>query len=235
MSRRWKALVLLVAGQAVLSGSAAVLEAFRSCGACGSGRLPLGVAGFVFYSILFGFAVARGPSRLFFSAVLLAFGVHAALAAQMVATGALCGLCLASAAGSLGLAGLSILIDRANLGRLALIVPWSALLVAFGTGIARPEPRVDAAATGAVSVVIFTEPDCPYCEELRTRVMPEIEREFGARVRIDYRPAADLPAVRRTPTMILTPGRVGARGRVIEGLPTLERLRGAIRDLETRS
>jgi hypothetical protein len=24
--------------------------------------------------------------------------------------------------------------------------------------------------------------------------MPEIEREFGSRVRIDYRPAADLPA-----------------------------------------
>ena len=65
--------------------------------------------------------------------------------------------------------------------------------------------------------------------------MPEIEREFGERVRIDYRPAADLPAVRRVPTLILTPGRAGREGRVIEGLPTVERLRGAIRDLEARS
>jgi protein-disulfide isomerase len=88
---------------------------------------------------------------------------------------------------------------------------------------------------GAVSVEVFTEPDCPYCDELRSRVMPEIEKEFGTRVRINYRPATDLPAVRRTPTLILTPGRLGAQGRVIEGLPTLERLRGAIRDLETRS
>jgi len=155
--------------------------------------------------------------------------------AQMLLARTVCGLCIAATAGSLGIAGLSIAIDRANLGRLALLLPWAALLVAAGSGAARPAAPVVPAEEGAVSVVIFTEPDCPYCDELRNRVMPEIEKEFGARIRITYRPAADLPAVRRTPTLILTPGRPGAQGRVIEGLPTLERLRGAIRDLEIRS
>jgi hypothetical protein len=153
----------------------------------------------------------------------------------MVTTGMVCGLCMVAAAVSLVLVGLSVLIDRANLGRLALVVPWSALLVALGSGLTRTTPRIDGGASGAVSVVVFTEEDCPYCDELRIRVMPEIEREFGDRVRVDYRPAAELPAVRRTPTLILTPGRLGARSRVIEGLPTVERLRGAIRDLETRT
>ena len=235
MSRCWKATVGLVGIQALISGIAVLLDVFGSCAACGGSRWVLGAAGFLYYSILFGLALRRGPSRLFFAAVLLAFGIHAALAVQMVAIGPVCSLCVVATAGSLGLVGLAIAVDRANLGRLSLVVPWSALLVAWGSGHASSMPPAASDGSRAVSVVIFTEPDCPYCEELRTRVMPEIEREFGARVRVDYRPAAELSAVRRTPTLILTPGRLGARGRVIEGLPTVERLRGAIRDLETRS
>ena len=237
MSRRWKALLLLTAVQSAISGVAAVLEAVGSCAACGSGRIPLAIVGGVGYAALFGWGLIRGPSRLFFLGVLFAFGVHGSLAAQMFLAESLCALCLAAGAGSLGLVGLSIAVDRTNLARLALVLPWSALLVALGFGPWpwRPVSSGEAASIGAVSVVVFTEPDCPYCEELRNRVMPEIEREFGSRVRVDYRPATELPAVRRTPTLILTPGHPGGRGRVIEGLPTLERLRGAIRDLEIRS
>ncbi len=233
MTRRWRAIVGLLAAQAALSGVVVVLEATRSCAACGSGRLFFGLAGLVYYTALLVLARTRGPSRLFYGGLLLAFGVHAALTAQMFLTGTVCGPCLGASFGALLLVGLSISLDRDNIGRLALVVPWSALLVALGSlpfrAAAPPDP------IAGVSIVVFTEPDCPYCDELRNRIMPEMEREFGARIRVDYRPASDLPAVRRTPTLILTPGRVGARGRVIEGLPTVERLRGAIRDVETRS
>jgi hypothetical protein len=233
--RLWTALVLLLAAQAALSAAAALAEVLHLCTSCGSGRFVLGLAGFVYYSALFGSALLRGPSRLLFAGILFAFGVHASLVGQMILIGLHCGLCIAAAAGSLFLVGLSIALDRANLGRLALVLPWSALLVALGSGVARAASRATVPGSNAVSVVVFTEPDCPYCEELRSRVMPEIEKEFGPRIQVRYRPAADLPAVRRTPTLILTPGRPEVQGRVIEGLPTLERLRGAIRDLETGS
>jgi thiol-disulfide isomerase/thioredoxin len=81
-------------------------------------------------------------------------------------------------------------------------------------------------------VRIYIQPDCPYCERLRKEIVPEIVKEFGTRVRIEYRSADDLPGIRRTPTLILDPRRAESRPRIIEGLPTLERLRGAIRDLE---
>jgi hypothetical protein len=107
---------------------------------------------------------------------------------------------------------------------------WAVLLTAGASSVLRPSKPVSGSSEASVSIVVFTQEDCAYCDELRDRVMPEIEREFGRRVRIDYRPASDLPAVRKTPTLILTPGRTGIQGRVIEGLPTVERLRGAIQD-----
>jgi thiol-disulfide isomerase/thioredoxin len=235
VTRPWKALVVLLAVQAALSGAAVAVEWTRSCASCHSGGSAPGIAGLVLYIGLLAAAVRRGPSRFLFGGILFAFGVHAALAAQMILAGLVCGLCLAAAAGSLTLVALSMAVDPARLGRLAFIAPWSALIVAAAFGSSRPPVIVGRAPAESVVVVVFMQPDCPYCDELRTRVMPEIEKEFGARVRIDYRPASDLPAVRQTPTLILTPSRAGAQGRVIEGLPTLERLRGAIRDLETRS
>ena len=114
-------------------------------------------------------------------------------------------------------------------------VPWAVLLTAAAASVLRPLKSSSETSAASVSIVIFTQEDCAYCDELRDRVIPEIEKEFGRRVRVDYRPASDLPAVRKTPTLILTPGRAGVQGRVIEGLPTVERLRGAIHDLETRS
>lgn len=235
MNRAWKALLILVGVQAALSGTAIVLELTRSCAACGTGTLVPGIAGGAFYGALLLLALRRGPSRWITGAILMAFGVHIALAVQMWLTGILCGICVAATVGSLALVFLALARDPAELGRLGFIAPWSALVVAVGFGTARSPAAVVSTVSDSVSVVVFTQPDCPYCEELRSRVMPEIEREFGSRIRIDYRPAADLPAVRRVPTLILTPGRTGREGRVIEGLPSVERLRGAIRDLEARS
>lgn len=231
MSRTWKVLVVLLAVQAGLSAAAVVAETGGSCVACRSGSLSPAVAGALLYIGLLAAALTRGPSRLLFGFILLGFGVHVALATQLFLAGIVCGLCIAATAGSIALVALSIAVDPGNLGRLAVLAPWSALLVATLLPLRAPDPPTD----GSVRVMIFTQPDCPYCDELRDRVMPEIEREFGGRVKIDYRPAAEVPAVRQTPTLILTSGRVGARPRVIEGLPTLERLRGAILDLEIRT
>jgi hypothetical protein len=235
VNRAWKALLVVLGVQTTLSGAAIALELTRACVACGSGSLVPGVAGLAFYGVLLLLALWRGPSRWITGSVLFAFGVHIALAVQMWLTGIVCEICVAAAVGSMALVSLALARDPGELGRLGFLAPWSALVVAVGVGSFRSSAPPAPIASDSVSVVVFTQPDCPYCEELRSRVMPEIEREFGSRIRIDYRPAADLPAVRRVPTLILTPGRTGREGRVIEGLPSVERLRGAIRDLEARS
>lgn len=235
MTRVWKALLLLLGVQTTLSGAAIAVELTRSCGSCSSGNLIPGFAGLAFYAALLLLALWRGPSGWITGSILIGFGVHIALLVQMWRTGIVCGICVAATIGSVALVSLALARDPAELGRLGFLAPWSALVVAVGFGAARSPVPAASTSPDSVSVVVFTQPDCPYCEELRSLVMPEIEREFGARIRIDYRPAADLPAVRRVPTLILTPGRTGREGRVIEGLPSVERLRGAIRDLEARS
>ena len=98
-------------------------------------------------------------------------------------------------------------------------------------------PRTAAATPPAgpgVRITIFSQEDCPYCDDLRDRVMPEVEKEFGPRVQVVWRPAAELPAIRRTPTLVVAPGRNGRGARVIEGLPRIDVLREAIREAESR-
>lgn len=235
MTRSRRALLLLLAVQAALSGAAILMEGSRACAACLAGGFSPSVAGVAGYSSLLIMAWWKGPSGLVLSGIHFAFGVHCALAVQQFLSGNVCGLCVAAALGSLALVALSISVDRVHLGRMALVVPAAAFLAIFGLGIGTPRaPALDGAA-GAIRIFVFTEPDCPYCDELRKQVMPEIEKEFGARIRVAWHSAAELSAIRRTPTLILSSGRSGERDRVIEGLPTLDRLRGAIRDLETGS
>jgi hypothetical protein len=153
----------------------------------------------------------------------------------MVMTGIVCGLCIAAALGSLALVTLSLVREPSSLRQLGFITPWSALIVVLGFGAAHPPVAPASPSSNSVSIVVFTQPNCVFCEELRARVIPEIEREFGERIRIEYRPASEMPGLRRAPTLFLRPTQAGNEIRVIEGLPTVERLRGAIRDLETRS
>ncbi|MGH7342432.1 MAG: hypothetical protein ACREKH_18245, partial [Candidatus Rokuibacteriota bacterium] len=143
---------------------------------------------------------------------------------------------LGAAGLSAALAALSIACDRANLVRMALILPWSVLLVLAWSGLPRPAAGapVSPADAADVRLVVFTQPDCPYCDELRDRVLPAIEREFGSRLQVTYRPARDLAAVRRTPTLVITPGRREQPARVIEGLPSPESLRAAILEMGGR-
>jgi hypothetical protein len=132
---------------------------------------------------------------------------------------------------SAGMVGVLISLDRVTIGRAATLLPVLGLAIA-GDGFLQIRPKDPPPEPGRVRITIYTQPDCPYCSELRESVMPAIVREFGGRVATEYRPADVLPAVRRTPTIVLQPARAGSPPRVIEGLPALERLRGVIRDLE---
>ena len=236
MSRGWRALTVLLGLQAALAATAAALEWGYTCGACRAGGFSLGLVGFAFYAGLFLAALLSGPAPLLSAGIFFGFGVHAMLVVQLLAAGLRCWLCFGAAGISLSLVFLAIAHDRANLARMALVLPWSVLLVLAWNGA--PRPAVAAAATvtdtAAVRLVVFTQPDCAYCDELRSKVIPEVEREFGPRVQVVYRPAGDLPAIRRTPTIVVTPGRRDRQARVIEGLPTVEMLRDAVRGVEEK-
>jgi hypothetical protein len=151
--------------------------------------------------------------------------------AQMIRSGSMCDLCLVAAAISVWMVGLSLFIDRSNFRRLTILLP-----IAIGLGaLSNPAVSRDAISKGEsrpVRITIYTQPECPYCDELQNSVMPGITREFGGRVAVEIHPADELPGVRRTPTILLQSARAGVTPRVVEGLPTVDRLRGVIRDLE---
>ncbi len=232
MSRAWTALRILLGAQAALAGAAATLEWTYPCGACRAGGMSLGLLGAAYYGGLLVAALVTGPTRALFCALLFGFGVHVMLVAQLVLAGLTCGICFAAAGVSLALVALSVACDRANLGRLAMVLPWAALLVVAAGRSPRPAAEAAGPVSSAVRFTVFTQDDCPYCDELRDRVMPEVEREFGPRLEVVYRPSSDLPAVRRTPTLVVSPGRKDRQARVLEGLPTVAMLRDAIRQAE---
>lgn len=236
--RPWKALVAVLAVQALVAGAAATLEWTYPCGACRAGGLSLGLIGFAFYTGLFLAALFAGPTRFLFAALLFGFGVHVLLVAQILSAGLACWVCFAAAGLSAVLAGLSVACDRENLARMALLLPWSVLAVLAWGGAPRAAltatPSGPAPSTGA-RLTVFTQPDCRYCDELERKVLPALRKEFGDRLEVVLRPARDLPAIRRTPTIIVAPARKDRPGRVIEGLPALDTLRAAIREAEAGS
>jgi hypothetical protein len=234
VSRSWLAIVVLLGVQALLSALAAAREWSFACGACGVGGLGLGLAGFAFYAGLFAAALFAGPTRLVFGGILLGLGVHVLLAAQLLTLGKTCPLCFAATGASAAMAVLAVAYDRANLGRVAILVPWSALLVLGWGELSRSTVAASASVsdTAAVRLTVFTQPECPYCDELRDRVLPRVEREFGSRVQVVLRAAEELPGLRRTPTVVVSPGRRDRQSRVIEGLPDYDELRQAILEVE---
>lgn len=224
--------MVLLGLQAALAAAAATLEWTYSCGACRAGGFSMGLLGFAFYAGLFFAALFTGSSRFLYGAILFGFGVHGVLVAQLLSSGLRCWICFGAAAASLVLVALSVACDRANLARLAFILPWSLLMVVGWRAAPAGPAKVAAASvtdTADVRITVFTQPDCPYCDELRDRVLPPIQKDFGPRLQVVERPAADLPAIRHTPTLVLAPGRKDRPARVIEGLPSEEALREAIR------
>lgn len=234
MSRSWKGLLILLGAQAALSAAAATLEWRYTCGACEAGGMSLGLAGLGFYGGLLLSALYAGPNRFLFGAILLGFGVHAMLVAQLVALRMVCAICLAAAGVSGVMTILSIACDRANLGRMAAILPWSILLVLGWGEFSRQTAGAATSAPGPVRMVVYTQSDCPYCDEFRDRFLPRAEQEFGPRLQVTFRPAAEMPAIRQTPTILLSRGRRDAPTRVFEGLPPYDALRHAILEAEGR-
>ncbi len=222
---------LLLGVQFALCIVAAADPFIRGCASCVRDFRGPAFWGVAYYGALFARACAAGISREVHWGILIGAGVHGVLLSRMSGGAPLCGLCLTAAALSAGMVVLSLAMDRASVGRLIALAPAAILAIVAGRALsvtAAPAP----ADLGQLRISIFTQPDCPYCDDLQTRVMPEIVREFGARVATEYRSADDLPAVRRTPTIILQSARAGVTPRIIEGLPTVDRLRGVIRDLE---
>lgn len=233
MSRTWQALVVLLGIQTGIAGAAAYVDLFPACGSCRVNSLPWGLAGAAFYLPLFVLAMLRGPSRTVTGGLLAALGVHATLAASLAFSGRFCGLCLSAAAVSLLLAIQAIRFDRRNVSRFFALAPWGGLLVLLVQGLPNSDPGP--APDDPVRLVVYTQPDCRYCDDFRNDMAPSLEREFGPRLKLVYKAATDLPAIRRTPTFLISPRAGRSSSRVIEGLPSIETLRTAIHDVELRS
>jgi hypothetical protein len=205
-----KTLLLLATGGALIASVAAAAE----CPACG-GPPRLAVAGIAFYAaVLIGtLASSEAPALRF--AYMAATGFHFGLIWTMASRGAPCGLCVATALCSMTATALSLGADRLRWSQLPAVAPWTA---ALGLLAAPPPPPMEF--SPHTRIVAYTRPDCGYCDELRSRVLPEATR--GIDVEVVYRDASSAGFVRRAPTLLLSRG---TRQRVLEGLPTVARLR----------
>ena len=220
-----------------------------SCGSCdGAAELlrgkNLAAVGVVYYSILFTAAVALGPSLFVYSGVLLAAGIHGGLLGVLAHAKIFCAPCVGTALAALAALVFAIRCDSSNAIRASFVIPAAAFLVQAGvlfTGAAPVLAQAEAdsdrvvredlsslpVARGHVRMVVYTRLDCGYCIQLERDVLPGLVREYGDRLAIERRSAAELPGI-PTPTLILTGS---ARRRLIPGLPELEDLRKAIADL----
>jgi hypothetical protein len=203
-------LLLLAAGGALAASVAAALD----CPACG-GSPTLAVAGIAFYGALLPALLARESWPAVRFSLMAASGFHLGLICAMAARGSFCALCLATAACAFAATALTLARDLRALPVLPVVQPWTA---AFGLLAVPPPPTGDL--PSHTRIVAYTRPDCGYCDDLRHRVLPEATR--GLQVEIQYRDASEAGFVRRAPTLLLSRG---SKYRVVEGLPTVDRLR----------
>jgi hypothetical protein len=198
----------------------------------------------VYYSILFTLAVALGPSLFVYSGVLLAAGVHGGLLAVLAHAKIFCGPCVGTSLAALGALVFTIRMDSSNALRASFVIPVAACLVQAGvlftgsdSALAQSEAGTSQVvhedlasppvSRGQVRLVVYTRPDCGYCIQLERDVLPGLLQEYGDRLAVERRSAAELPGI-PTPTLILTGI---AKRRLIPGLPEVEDLRKVIQDL----
>jgi hypothetical protein len=205
-----RALLLLTTGGALAASVAASLD----CASCG-GPPTLAVAGSAYYALLLAVAWLREDLSAVRIAFMAASGFHLGLICAMASRGGACSLCLAAAGCAFASTLFALARDRRSWPMLPVVAPWTA---AFGLLAAPPAPPSDA--PPHMRIVAYTRGDCPYCDELRDRVLPEATR--GLDVEVLYKDASTASFVRRAPTLLLTRGH---RQRVLEGLPTVGRLR----------
>jgi hypothetical protein len=220
-----------------------------SCASCdGAAELfrgkSLAAMGVVYYSILFTLAAALGPSLFVYSGVLLAAGIHGGLLAVLVHAKIFCTPCVGTALAALAALVFAIRCDSSNALRASLVIPVAAGLVQVGVLFSGVAPALAHAradtdqvvhedlvsgpvARGQVRLVVYTRPDCGYCIQLERDVLPGLVREYGDRLAVERRSAAELPGI-PTPTLILTGS---TKRRLIPGLPEVEDLRKVIDEL----
>lgn len=211
-----RALLLLATGGALAASTAAAI----GCPSC-DGPSGLALGGVVLYGALLIGALAFEDFPLVRLVFMGASGLHLGLVCAMASRGSICALCLATAACAFAATSLALARDRRSLQMLPVILPWTA---ALGLLAAPPAPPADF--PDHLRIVAYTRADCGYCDELRDRVMPEATRGFD--VEVVYRDASTADFVRRAPTLLLSRGQ---QYRVVEGLPTVDRLRDEIADL----
>lgn len=230
-------------------GSAWSLMGRGDCASCHSAGMifpgsSLAATGVVYYSILLAAAMLFGPSLFVYSGILIAAGVHAGLVVVLLHLKLFCAPCLATAVAASLCLGLAIACDSSNAFRASLVSPGAACVIQLWvllTGalpaaaesrdqadrIARDEFSKPSVSRGTVRMVVYTRPDCGYCIELERDVLPDLVSEFGSRLAVERRSAAELPGI-PTPTLILS----GAGGRrLFPGLPPTGDLRRAIETL----
>lgn len=221
-----------------LSVAAVVRDAVLTCHACTTVHgLPVSILGSLAYAALLASAWRVGPNRFVFFGIMVAVAVHTTLVGFMLLNGMVCVLCLLAAANSAGLLVLSLLHDPVNYRRAAATVPVTTLiavgiLIALGrhplpaeiqTMSQAPATESTDTAPQRVRLVVFEKAGCPHCHELRTQLVPRLEKDFGSQLEIVYRDSSKVQGVVSTPTLVI----VGDPN-VIEGLPSYEQLHRAV-------
>lgn len=246
-SASWRILKIAILCATLFSAWAALGSG--SCASCDGasdllGGKSLASVGVIYYAVLFTAAVVLGPSLFVFSGVLLASGIHGGLLTVLAHEKIFCAPCLGSALAALAALVAAIRVDTSNALRASFVIPCAALLVQAGVlwsgtlpaqaegrdsseKVAREKFGSRAVPRGQVHLVVYTRPDCGYCIQLERDVLPDLQRDFGGRLVVERRSAADLPGI-PTPTLILSGHE---QRRLIPGLPELEDLRKTIQDL----
>ncbi|MBI4566485.1 MAG: hypothetical protein HY716_17540 [Planctomycetes bacterium] len=193
------------------------------CAACGE-RSTLAAAGTAAYAVLLAATLWQGNHPLVRVALLASSGFHLGLVSVMAGRGAVCGLCIACAACCFTATAVALWGDRARWGLVPAVMPWTA-----GLALALPQPEFPPLEPSErLRITVYEQADCPYCDLLKHRVMPEAMRGLSA-VEVAYTPADGVAFVSRTPTLVITRG--SAR-RILEGLPSPAELRAEVLALQ---
>lgn len=227
-----------VAGELFLCG----VLLLGACGGCESPlRTMLSALGVLFYAAMAVLTLLMTgwtmPKQLLLWGLSLAFAVHAALGLLMIYRGLGCWLCACAALLALYNFSLACWVDPRCLKRFAVALPLASLVL--GLTVLPSAIRADAwsedAVTvggasapvtdrGTVSITVFESNDCPYCRELKERVLPQFAGDPSLSV-VRFLDAGLFGLIDRVPLIVL---RGADRKQVIEGLPTVELLRSAI-------
>jgi hypothetical protein len=230
-TRAARPLILVLLGEAVLGIAALGSDVWKMCGSCGAGNpvhatiAAIGILGYLALVTLVRFKAWTSV----YLGVFAAMGIHLALAAFMVASKTFCPICAAAAALSLAAPAALLFQDREEVRWIPRATVPAFLLSGLLTWtlLGAREARADQARAQAreaahllveestrskVELHVFESAHCPYCREFRDSYAPRLAQDFPD-LDVVYHPAAGVPWVQRTPTLVIG-GNV-----TFEGLP----------------